>query len=344
MAQLQKTTLIIVSTVALTAALYWGRTFLIPLLFGGLFAMLFTPMALWLRRQRVPRLLAVILCVLTLITALGIFAGALFWQGNALANNWPEIEQKVVKKSQQIYEWSINHVNGLSKERLNTVSERLAQQQETWQKWITNFMGNFFGSLTNSILALIYMTFLMLATDRITEFGLRVAPADQRDRQNAFMQESRNLVARFFVGRLILALIQCLIFSVGFLIFGLQYAIPVGILAGIFTFIPYIGNIIGGLLALLIALATGGGTTVYLGVIGTMVVGQVLENNILSPWIVGREVNLNPFFTFTSIIAFSLIWGIAGTILAIPLVAVAKKYCEYQPTLKPYGYLMGLDK
>lgn len=107
------------------------------------------------------------------------------------------------------------------------------------------------------------------------------------------------------------------------------------------SIIPYIGNIIGGLFALMLGVATGGGTTLLLGIIGTMTLAQVLENNVLTPWIMSREVNLNPLATFASIIGFSIIWGVAGSILAIPITGAAKKIFDHVEGLKPFGHALG---
>lgn len=341
MKNLQRITYFLVAVISITVVFYYGRSFLIPLSFGALFAMLFTPLSRWLQARRVPKFIAITSCVLLLIVGVGLFLGALLWQGSELAQDWPEIEKKVIEHGIDLRDWAVQNISFISEPRIDRIYEELASERETYRRWITDSMGTLFGSITQSVLAVIYMVFLMMADERITRFGRMV---ERGDKANAAMKDARNMVYQYFIGRLILVAIQCVLFATGFLIFGLQYAIPVGILAGVFTFIPYIGNIIGGLLALFIGLATGGSAFLFLGIVGTIVLSQILENNVLQPWIVGKEVNLNPFFTFACIIGFTTIWGIAGTILAIPITAIAKTMFDYSKSLRPYGYLMGLRK
>jgi len=336
---LQRTTYFLLSAIGITIVLYYGRAFLIPISFGALFAMLFTPLSRWLQARRIPKLLAILTCVFILILGVSLFMGALLWQGSELAQDWPEIEKKVIEHGTDIRSWAVERVSFISEERIDRFYQELASEQETYRRWITNSMDSLFGSITQSVLSVIYMIFLMMAEERITRFGQMVGRTSKVD---AAMKDARNLVHQYFIGRLILVAIQAVIFATGFLIFGLQYAIPVGILAGVFTFIPYIGNIIGGLLALMIGLATGGSPILFIGILGTITLSQILENNVLQPWIVGKEVNLNPFFTFVCIIGFTTIWGIAGTILAIPITAIAKTMFDYSKSMRPYGYLMGL--
>jgi predicted PurR-regulated permease PerM len=112
----------------------------------------------------------------------------------------------------------------------------------------------------------------------------------------------------------------------------------------VLSLIPYVGNVIGGLIAVAFGFALGDGLTVVLGVIGTMTLAQVLENNVFQPWIIGSQVSMNPLFTFMSIVAFGLIWGVAGTIIAVPVAGVLREIWAQNPKLEPVARLMGLGK
>jgi predicted PurR-regulated permease PerM len=148
---------------------------------------------------------------------------------------------------------------------------------------------------------------------------------------------------KYLGGRIILTAILGTIYAIGFSVFGLPNAFPLAVLAGALSIIPYLGNIIGAFIAIAFGIATGEGFTALFGVIGTMAVAQVLENNVLQPWIIGSQVNMNPLFTFTSIIAFGLIWGVSGTIVAVPLVSILKQVFHHIPSLHPIAYLMDFE-
>lgn len=339
---LTKTVLFILLILGTVAILYYGSTFLIPLAFGGFFAMLFTPMENWLKDRNIPKGGAIAICLITLLVVISTFFGLIVWQGHSLAQDWPKIKKELSKTADNVEDWAINNIGIVNQERIKMIKERLANQKAQYMSWVQSYLGSFLNTLLHGLLAIVYMVFLMITNERLYQFVVKVSPEGKKDAVRSIMNGSQEIVSNFFVGRLILVGIQGIFYAIGFSIFGLKYAIPIGLLAGILTFIPYIGNILGGLIALLIGLATGGGSTVILGIMGTMTVVQLLENYVLTPWIIGSEVSLNPFFTFICVIAFSLIWGVAGTVLAVPITAILKTIFDETDRLRPFGYVMGL--
>ena len=335
---------IFLGSIILILILTFGKTFFIPFAFGTLFAILFTPLHYWLLHKGFSSILAIGSCVLVLLFTLGLFIGGVIWQSNILAQDWPKIEEQLQQKYESVKIWAIDNFDAISESRIDHYKEELANQQGIYRTWITNSMGGILDTLTNSIIVLMYMIFLMMISQRFTQFTIRTFPDFTKDKIIDILLASRTIVFNYFWGRSLLAISQCIFYSLGFFFFDLKYSLAIGILAGLLSFIPYIGNIIGGVLALLISIATGGDSTQLLGIIGTMSLGQVLENNILQPYIMSQEVNLNPFFTFTSVVGFSIIWGVAGSVLAIPIIAVLKVIFDRTEEYQTFGYLMGSQK
>jgi predicted PurR-regulated permease PerM len=108
--------------------------------------------------------------------------------------------------------------------------------------------------------------------------------------------------------------------------------------------IPYIGIIIGSLLPALIALATKDSYWYAVGVIGIFGFIQFLEGNFITPKITGSKVSLNAFVSILSIILFSMLWGIPGMILALPVTASLKVLFDNSDNMKPIGFLLGEAK
>ncbi len=113
------------------------------------------------------------------------------------------------------------------------------------------------------------------------------------------------------------------------------------VLCGLLEIIPFVGNIIGTVLTALMVLVQGGETAVLAGVLVTYAVIQFFQSYVLEPFVVGSKVNINPLFTILALVAGELVWGIAGMILAIPLLGIFKIICDHTDSLKPYGYLIG---
>jgi len=339
--KLVKTVLIIGLIIGIVVILYYGRTLLLPLAFAGLLAMLFTPLSEKLENKGVPRWGSITICVLILLLAIGVVLGAVSWQAKSLVEDWSKVQQEFQSKAQDFETYLTDNV-GLTEEQIQQFKERFSGRSSQLQAWAGRFFGSFISVLGSSLLVIIYLILLLMARERITAFVLRLARDDQRDTAREIMWSAREIASKYLVGRLILIGILAVVYAIGFSVFGLQYAIPIAILAAVLTIIPYLGNIIGGVIALGMGLVTSGGVTVLLGVLGTMSFAQVLESYVLEPWIVGKKVTLNPLFTVVSIIAFSTVWGIAGTILALPITGMLKEAFDRIPPLHPFAFLMDI--
>lgn len=335
------TLLIIVLTVTI---LYYGRGFLIPLSFGAFLAMVFHPLTEWIEDKGMPRWISIGSTLLIFIASFCLISGVLVLQTRSLVKDWPKIQEQLDKQQEELEQLVIKNIGIVSRERVEKAKEKLSQQQAAIANMAKSFLGSIFSFFTGLVLAVVYMVFIMIIKERLMKGVLQLISSGQQDKAHHVMHLVRQTASEYLIGRLLLIGILSVFYAIGFLIFGLQYAIPIAILAAVLSIIPYIGNIIGGLFALALGIATGGGYTLLFGIIGTMTLAQILESNVLTPWIMSREVNLNPLTTFTAIIAFSLIWGVAGSILAIPIVGAAKKIFDHIDGLKSIGFILGSQK
>jgi predicted PurR-regulated permease PerM len=337
----QKTAAVLLIIALTVAILYYGSGFLIPLAFGILLAMIFHPLASWAEKRGMPRWASIGLSLFLFILALGILSGVMVMQTRSLVKDWPKIQEQLAEQQHKAEQFVIKNIGIASEERIQKAKDKLAQQQSAIANMVGGFLGSLFSFFTGLIFALVYMVFIMMVQRRLVKAALDLVPKSRRQEAREVMHSARQTASEYLAGRLLLIGILALIYAIGFLVFGLQYAIPVALLTAVLSIIPYIGNIIGGLFALMLGVATGGSTTLLLGIIGTMTLAQVLENNVLTPWIMSREVNLNPLATFATVIGFSLIWGVAGSILAIPITGVVKKVFEHVDGLKPVAFALG---
>ena len=94
-------------------------------------------------------------------------------------------------------------------------------------------------------------------------------------------------------------------------------------------------------ITLAMAMVQGGGTQVVIGVLITYSIVQFFQTYILEPLVVGAEVSINPLATIVGLVAFEILWGIPGMILAIPLLGMFKIVCDHVEPLRPYAYLIG---
>jgi predicted PurR-regulated permease PerM len=135
-----------------------------------------------------------------------------------------------------------------------------------------------------------------------------------------------------------------IMYSIGFSIVGVKFPVFFAIVCGLLEIVPFVGNLTGNLLTVLMVVLQGGGTGMIVGVLITYATVQFLQTYILEPLVVGAEVNINPLFTIIVLVAGELVWGIPGMVLAIPLLGIVKIICDHIEPLKPYGFLIGQQK
>jgi predicted PurR-regulated permease PerM len=187
----------------------------------------------------------------------------------------------------------------------------------------------------------IYIFFLSYYQDKFKEF-IRLITKDDKHDQALLVAKKVTLVSqKYLIGIFLDVLILSVLNSTGFLILGLPHAILFGVFASILNIIPYIGVLIGSTLPILMAFLTKDEMSYPLAVAGICFFVQFLDNNFITPYVVGSSVSINPLTAIFVLIASALIWGIPGMVLCIPLTGMAKVVCDNVESMKPYGFLLG---
>jgi predicted PurR-regulated permease PerM len=166
------------------------------------------------------------------------------------------------------------------------------------------------------------LTFFMLRDGArfATSMINRARPASQPKLRRA-AERSWAALGGYLRGAAILGTVEAVIIGLTLLLAGGELVVPVMIITFLGAFIPIIGAFVAGVIAVLVALVTGGvGTAVIVAIVAFVV--QQLDNDLLAPWIYGRALSLHPVAVLLSVVAGGALFGFAGTILAVPVVAV----------------------
>ena len=176
-----------------------------------------------------------------------------------------------------------------------------------------------------AVLPVYFAFFLMADASRFSDLERYLPFLKPETRKDLLYlaEEFVNMVVSFFRGQLIVALLQGLLFAVGFSLVGLRYGFVLGLLLGFLNIIPYLGSIVGLSVALPLALfQNGGGWILVAWVLGVFAVVQLIEGYLLTPKIMGDRTGLHPVAIIVAIFFWgSAMGGILGMILAIPLTA-----------------------
>lgn len=171
-----------------------------------------------------------------------------------------------------------------------------------------------------------------------------MVPNAETKETEQMINDAGKMAQRYISGMGMMIVMLWILYGVGFSVIGVENALFFAVLCGILEIVPFIGNLTGTFLTVLMVISQGGDDVMIFSVLGTYLVVQFLQTYILEPLIVGSEVNINPLFTILILVLMELIWGIPGMILAIPIIGIIKIICDHVKPLKPYGFLIGKEK
>jgi len=324
--------------------LYHGRPLLVPLVFGGLLAMLLLPLSKKMQRWGLPKIPSIILALLTVVIFFGGVIALLSWQVAQMSEDSAKMEKTIMEKVEAGRQF-INEKLGVSPQKQEQMMKE--QQQSSGSKLsaaITGAVASIGTFLTNFLLVLIYAFLFIYFRSHLKKFILMLVPRQGKARTQELIGESQEVAQKYLVGMMMMIASLWIMYSIGFGIVGVKNFIFFAILCGLLEIIPFVGNLLGNLITIVVALAQGEGTGVVLGILIVYALVQFFQTYVLEPLVVGNEVSINPVFTIAGIVAGEFIWGIPGMILAIPLMGITKIICDGVPVLKPYGFLLGQEK
>ena len=178
------------------------------------------------------------------------------------------------------------------------------------------------GWLANLVLIPVVAFYLLRDWDRLIRCLRELLPRNMEQVITNLARESDEVLGAFFRGQLLVMLALGTIYTLGLWIVGLDLALLVGLIAGLVSFVPYLGFIIGILLAGVLALIQFHDSAHLLGVVGVFAVGQALEGMLLTPLLVGERIGLHPVAVIFAVLAGGQLFGFFGVLLALPVAAV----------------------
>jgi len=341
MEKLQRSVYLLLLFFLIVGGLYFARDFLIPLALAAMFAMLFVGLSRYLETKGIKRGWSALICVLLLVLLVAGAFTLVSYQISNLADNMGGIKGRLIDMVEQVRLW-IYQTFGVSYEKQEQIFRE--QSKGSGAGKIGSFAGSFIGIVVNSVLVTVYIYLLLYSRQHIKQFILKLFDNDKRSKTEKVIAQSVLVAQKYLSGLTAMIVMLWIMYGIGFTIAGVEYAIFFAILCGLLEVVPFVGNITGTSITLLAVLVQGGDGGMILGVAVTYALVQFFQTYILEPLVVGEQVSINPLFTIMVIVLGEMIWGIAGMILAIPLLGIVKIICDNVPALKPYGFLIGSEK
>jgi predicted PurR-regulated permease PerM len=315
---------------ALLALLYLLRSILFPFLFAAILAYVCLPLVHWLDRRWLPRtasVTAVLLLVVAVLALLfGIVLPLLVREITALVTQVPGWLDTL---DQRVAPWLNERLGTELKFDLDalvqTLRELLASSENIGSRLLTSLkLGGLglIGLFANLVLVPIAMFFLMRDWERIAARLERLIPRRWHDAAVGFAREADHTLGQYLHGQVLVLLVMSVFYTAGLWLTGLDAYLPIGIVTGLLTFVPYVGAVVGFVLATLAAFMQFGDIGSVAWVWAVFFVGQTLEGNFVTPKLVGGAIGLHPLAVIFALLAFGQLFGFTGLLIALPASAV----------------------
>jgi predicted PurR-regulated permease PerM len=302
----------------------------IPFIIAGLLAYLGDPLVNRLTQWHLPRTLSAVIVFLAMLTGLVglafLFIPLLEDQIEILVLKTPEV---IMWIQSTVLPWLQTHFDIKANLDVNQIKSVIISH---WQQ-TSNIVDKILKTLTNSTFAIIAFIINLFLTPVVTFYLLKDWPKLLLRMKNLIprkyltsvtetFRECNEVLGAFFRGQFLVMLALGIIYSIGFMVIGLDFALLIAVMIAILSIVPYLGTITGLLVAVGVTLYQFHDVIHLVYVLALFLGGNIFESMVLTPWLVGGRVGLHPVAVIFAILLGGALFGFFGILLAIPVAAV----------------------
>lgn len=313
--------------------LYIVRNILMPFIISAILAYLLFPIVKLLQSRGMKRIVAVILMYLFFVL---IFIGGISLLVPQIVKEVDNLRQNLPGYVNRVKTFALNLQDKFEDkypilERKAIVENSIGKIQDFISKGLSNipnFLSGIFSTFTLIFLIPVITFFFILRGGNAMDKLFEIIPSRYIETTLSIFWEIDEVLGRFIRGQIVEATFVAILSTMGLMIIGVNYAILIGIVAGISNMIPYLGPFIGGSLGVIIGLIQYQHFYIVLEVIVVFSAVQFIDNNFIQPIVMSKGVKLNPAIIIFSVMAGAEIYGIIGMLLAVPVAGVLKTILE----------------
>jgi predicted PurR-regulated permease PerM len=351
--------LTIMAASAMMAVLYWAREVFIPIVLSLLISYALEPIVVSLVRLRLSRVVASILVMVTLTGSVGYLAYGLSDDVAAVVAEVPNAATRLrqalrrgrgepgtmqrVQKAAEELQRTADEAAGRNPVSAGVQRVQIEEPAINVRQYLSWGSASLVTYAAQALLVSFFVFFLLASGDLFKRKLVKLAGPSlaQKKITVQILNEINTQIARFLLVRVATSIVVGIATWLAFRWVGLNQAGVWGIAAGVFNSIPYFGPVIVGGGTFVVAVLQFGTLGMGFYVSGISLAITSLEGWLLTPWLTSRTARTNEVAIFIGLIFWSFVWGLWGTLLAVPMLVVAKAFCDRVEDLKPIGELLG---
>lgn len=332
---------ILISSIFVSFALYHLKVVIIPILFSIIFSVMIFPFCIKLERWGFSKGMAAFTSVFIFTMILGVIGYVLITQISIFTENIPEISKKINLLINDVRDFAAQKLTMKKSVVAEKIQEQISQLQNSSLLMPSSLLGVISTVMINIFLIPLYIFFFIYYRHFFIEFFYKVFSAADKEQIDETIQKIEHVIKGYLFGQFLDIIIIGAANAAVLYFIGIGYPIILGFLIATFCIIPYLGMIVGSLLALLVAFITTDTGWQPLTAFTVLWIIHMIDSNLVAPLLIGHKVSLNPLVAIFVLFLFGELWGLPGLFLAIPLTAILKVIFDAVPGLHPYGFLLG---
>jgi predicted PurR-regulated permease PerM len=301
------------------------------------------PVCAWLEKKGAGRLTAIIVAILLLIILGLLLVVLLVSQFLSFLDEWPSLQVKINQAFEDISSFLVDAFNVSREQQKNIVSKMSDQSGGDLLLVIRNTLSASAVSAFLLFLIPVYAVLILYYRHHWLTILYRLFPSEGAENLREILWLTIKTYYNFIKGMALVYLIVGILNSLGLLLLGIPHPFLFGFIASILTFIPYVGIIVGSLLPISMAWITYDSVLYPLGIIAIFTFVQYLEANVIFPLAVSSRLNVNTLVMLIAIFVGGILWGMAGMILFVPFVGIAKLIADHNPKWKTLSMILGME-
>jgi predicted PurR-regulated permease PerM len=351
--------LVVIAAAAAVGLLYWAREVFIPIVLSVLLSYALEPIVSLLVRLHLPRILSAAIVIL-------LFTGGVLYSGYALSDDAMDMVAAVPEAAAKLrtslrrsgpQQGTLAQVQRAATELQRTADaaaarnpvgagvQRVQVEEPVFdvRQYVSWGSANAVAFAGQAVLVVFFVFFLLASGDLVKRKLVKIAgPSFEKKKITVqILNEIDAQIERFLLLRVLTSIIVGAVTWLAFRWLGVNHAPMWGVAAGVLNSIPYFGPVLVAGATAVAAFLQFGTVTMALYVAGVSVVITSLEGWLLTPWLTSRAARTNEVAMFIGLIFWSFVWGVWGTLLAVPMLVVVKAFCDRIEDLKPIGELLG---
>lgn len=336
-----RTASILVILVICFVILSWAQDVIVPMLFAVVFSGILFPICFQLEKWGCHKGVAAFISVLVAGVITALFLTVVAMQLVHLAGQGPQFVERLSQladKAETAIAARFHIGKSAQADHIHMLLEKAKDNSTAYFSSVTSFTTNV---VSQFLLILLFSFFLLYFRVFFLEFFYKVFASSEKLLIDETMQKIYGVIQNYLSGLLKVICIIGTLNSIGLWALGIESPLFFGFLGGMLVVIPYIGILIGSALPLIVALVTKDSYWYAVGVLGVFLFVHILEGNVITPYVVGSKVSINPLVAVFSLLLFGKLWGLSGLVLALPVTAICKIIFDMLPGFKAIGFLLG---